>query len=85
MENGVDGFDVDSWIGLLAPAATPNTIIDQLQKEVAEILTEPTTRERLADLGVKPVGNTSNEFRDQIRADLSRWERVTKQANIKME
>jgi tripartite-type tricarboxylate transporter receptor subunit TctC len=85
VENGVDGFVVDSWVGILAPAATPNAIVDQLQKEIAAILTEPAVRERLANLGIEPVGNTPNEFRDQIRADLSRWERVTKQANIKVE
>jgi tripartite-type tricarboxylate transporter receptor subunit TctC len=85
IENGVDDFVVDSWVGILAPAKTPRPIIDQLQREIAAILGEADVRERFAVLGIEPVGNTPEQFAGQIRTDLARWERVVKQANIRLD
>ena len=85
IEAGLDGFVVDSWVGVLAPAKTPRPAIDKLQRETAAVLAEPEMRERYAVLGIEPVGNTPEEFAAQIRADLARWEKVVKQANIRQE
>jgi tripartite-type tricarboxylate transporter receptor subunit TctC len=85
VEAGLDGFVVDSWVGVLAPAKTPRPTIERLQRDTAAVLAEPEVRERYAVLGIEPVGNTPAEFAAQIRADLARWENVVKQANIKQE
>ena len=85
IENGLDGFVVDSWVGIFAPAKTPRAIVDRLQRELAVILAQPDVRERYAVLGIEPVGNTSEQFGEQVRADLAKWEKVVKQANIKAE
>jgi len=85
IEAGLDGFVVDSWVGVLAPAKTPRPAIDKLQRETAAVLAEPEVRERYAVLGIEPAGNTPEEFAAQIRADLARWEKVVKQANIRQE
>jgi len=85
IEAGLDGFVVDSWVGVLAPAKTPRPAIDRLQRETAAVLAEPEVHERYAVLGIEPVGNTPEEFAAQIRADLARWEKVVKQANIRQE
>jgi len=85
IEAGLDGFVVDSWVGVLAPAKTSRPAIDKLQRETAAVLAEPDVRERYAVLGIEPVGNTPAEFAAQIRADLARWEKVVKQANIRQE
>jgi len=85
LEAGLDGFVVDSWVGVLAPAKTPRPIVERLQRETAAALAEPEVRERYAVLGIEPVGNTSAEFAAQIRADLARWEKVVKQANVRQE
>jgi tripartite-type tricarboxylate transporter receptor subunit TctC len=85
IEAGLDGFVVDSWVGVLAPAKAPRPAIDRLQRETAAVLAEPEVRERYAVLGIEPVGNTPEEFAAQIRADLARWEKVVKQANIRQE
>lgn len=85
IEAGLDGFVVDSWVGVFAPAKTPRAIVDKLQRELAVVLALPEVRERYAVLGIDPVGNTSGEFTEQIRADLAKWEKVVKQANIRAE
>ena len=85
IESGLDGFVVDSWVGIFAPAKTPRAIIDRLQRELAAILALPEVRERYAVLGIEPVGNTPEQFGEQVRADLAKWEKVVKQANIKAE
>jgi tripartite-type tricarboxylate transporter receptor subunit TctC len=85
VESGLEGFVVDSWVGILAPVKTPRPIVERLQKDITAVLAEPETRERYAALGIEPVGNTPAQFAEQIRADLARWERVVRQAAIRIE
>jgi tripartite-type tricarboxylate transporter receptor subunit TctC len=59
--------------------------VTRLQKDIAAVLAEPEIRERYATLGIKPVGNLPEEFGGQIRADLARWEKVVRQAGIRIE
>ncbi len=85
IESGLDGFVVDSWVGILAPAKTPRPVLERLHKEIAAVLAEPEIRERYATLGIEPVGNSPEQFTQQIRADLARWEKVVRQAGIRIE
>ena len=85
IESGLPDFVVDSWVGILAPANTPRTIVDRLQAEIAVVLKMPEVRERYSVLGIEPVGNKPDEYAAQIRADLARWGPVVKQANIRIE
>lgn len=85
IEAGVAGFDVTSWYGILAPARTPKPIVDRLQKEIAAVLALPDVRERYLKGGFEPVGNTPAEFALQIKADVARWAKVVKDANIKID
>jgi len=85
IESGLEGFVVDSWTGILAPAKTPREVVQRLQKEIAAVLGEPEIRSRYATLGIEPVGNTPEAFTEQIRADLARWEQVVRQAKIRIE
>lgn len=85
IEAGLEGFVVDSWTGILAPAKTPREIIERLHREIAAVLGEPEVRSRYATLGIEPVGNRPDEFAAQIRADLARWEKVVRQAGIRIE
>ena len=85
VEGGLEGFVVDSWVGILAPAKTPPPAVARLQKEIAAVLGEPETRERYATLGIEPVANAPEQFAEQIRADLARWEKVVRQAGIRIE
>ena len=85
VESGLEGFVVDSWVGILAPAKTPPLVVARLQQEIAAVLAEPETRERYATLGIEPVANAPEQFAEQIRADLARWEKVVRQAGIRIE
>lgn len=85
IEQGVAGFDVSSWVGIMAPAKTPKPVIDKLNATIAAVLKEADVRERFATLGVEPVGNTSEQFGEQIKLDLARWQKVVEAAKIKQD
>ena len=85
VESGLPGFDVSSWTGIFAPAGTPRPVIDKLHRELAAVLRTAFVRERYAVLGIEPIGNSPQEFGDQVRADLARWEKVVKAANVRLE
>ena len=84
-ESGVPGFDVASWYGLLAPAGTPPDIIARLHAETVRILKQPEVQQQFLAMGAAPVGNTSDAFDDEIRADLARWAAVVTAAGIRAE
>ena len=84
-ESGLTGFDVSSWTGIFAPAATPRAVIERLQKELAVVLQSAFVKERYAVLGIEPVGNSPEAFAAQVRDDLARWEKVVKAANVRVE
>ena len=85
IEQGVAGFDVSSWVGIMAPAKTPKAVTDKLNATIAAVLKEADVRERFATLGVEPVGNTSEQFGEQIKVDLARWQKVVEAAKIKQD
>jgi tripartite-type tricarboxylate transporter receptor subunit TctC len=84
-EAGVPGYSALQWYGLLAPAGTPQPIIDKLQLAVAETLRQPEVRERLAQDGAEPVVGTSAEFAALIKTDLEKWSIIARAANIQAE
>ena len=84
-EQGVTGFEAVSWVGILAPAKTPPAIVERLHRDLAIALKEADTRERFSTLGIEPVGNTPEQFAEQIKADLVRWGKVVERAKIRVE
>uniref|UniRef100_UPI00334281B2 Bug family tripartite tricarboxylate transporter substrate binding protein n=1 Tax=Diaphorobacter ruginosibacter TaxID=1715720 RepID=UPI00334281B2 len=84
-ESGVPGFVVNSWIGILAPARTPQAIVDRLQKELNHVVHTPEIKDRLASLGIESSGNTPEEFRAEIASDLKKYADIVKTANIRMD
>lgn len=81
-EEGVPGFELNSWFGILAPAGTPKDIVDQLQRNIKAVVESPEYHDRYVAAGLEPVGNTSEEFGAQIKADLTRWGAIVKKAKI---
>lgn len=84
-ESGYKGFEVDHMQGLLVPAGTPRRIVERLSREVHLAIEDPEVRKRLLFLGFEPVGNKPDEFAQQIRVQLVKWEKLIKQAGIKVE
>ena len=85
IQSGLRGFDVSAWVGVFAPAKTPPAIVDKLRQEIVAVLAEAPVRASYETLGMEPVGNTPDQFAQQIRADLDRWARLVKEAKIKLE
>jgi len=85
IESGVPGFTAESWIALFAPAGTPRPIIDRLQRDVAAVLALPEVRERYSALGLLPGGGSPEQLAAQLKEDYTRWEKVIREAGIKIE
>ncbi|MDM0070707.1 tripartite tricarboxylate transporter substrate binding protein [Variovorax sp. J31P207] len=84
-EAGYPGMTGGSWIGLLAPAKTPNEIVHKLSAELQQVLQLPEIRDKLIDYGIDPVGGTPEQFDAFIRSEATRWAEVVKKADIRLE
>ena len=82
-ESGID-VEADAWMGLIAPARTPDAIIAKIHDEVVEAIKSPQAREKLATQLMEPIGNSPAEFRKAIQGEIGRWGPVIKAANIKI-
>jgi tripartite-type tricarboxylate transporter receptor subunit TctC len=82
-ENGVD-VQADAWSGLIAPAKTPEPIIEKIRAAFTEAVTSPGIREKLAVQLTEPIPTTPAQFRARVEADVARWKPVIAAANIKV-
>jgi tripartite-type tricarboxylate transporter receptor subunit TctC len=82
-EAGIPGFNSISWIGLLAPAGTPDAIVSKIADDVRAILAVPDVRERLTAQGAVPVGSTPAEFTALIATDRARYAKIIAEKGIK--
>ncbi len=79
----VPGFDVRPWHGVLAPAGTPQAIVDKLSSEIQAFLRQSDTEAKLRDAGVVRVGSTPKEFAQAMQDDFELYTKVVKDAGIK--
>ena len=84
-ESELPGFEMVAWQGLLAPKATPPALIQFLYRETAAIVQQPEVRKQLSSQGGEPVGNTPDEFARWVKAEIAKWTRVVREANIRPE
>ncbi len=84
-ESGIQGFEVTSWGGLLAPAGTPATIVRKLYLESIKVIGQHDVRAKFADLGLETTGTSPDEFAALIASEIPRWARVFREAGIKSE
>lgn len=84
-EAGIPGYEMNSWYGVLVPAATPRDIILRLSAEIVRIIKQPETRDRLAHEGQEAAGTTSDGFAAYLRAEVEKWARVVKAARLPVE
>jgi tripartite-type tricarboxylate transporter receptor subunit TctC len=78
-------LEADIVTGLLAPAATPDEVVDLLNRAVADIIAPAEFRERLHALGFDPVASTPGEFADWIKLEIAKWAKVIRDANISVQ
>lgn len=81
-EQGVAGYDVQSWAGLMAPAGTPKLIIDRLNAELQKALVVPAVKTRLEEMGGDVRGSTSDEMRKMVAEQTQKWIQVVNDAKI---
>ncbi len=82
-EAGVPGYEVVGWYGIVGPAGMPKDVVSRLSTEIAQTLKIPDVREKLLKEGAEPIGNSSEEFATFLAAELHKWARVIKAANIR--
>ena len=81
-EQGFNGLEIGSWVGLFAPRGTPSDIVEAVQRHLSAALADPKVHDWLISTGQLPVGNTPGEFAEQFRADVARFAKVIERAHI---
>jgi tripartite-type tricarboxylate transporter receptor subunit TctC len=81
-ESGLPGYQAVGWFGVLAPAATPRTIVAKLSADVNGVLSQADVRARMQALGAEPAGNTPEEFARFIREDQAKWGKLMREVGI---
>ena len=84
-ESGVPGFDYPSWVGILAPSATPRPILEKLSTEFNKAVHSPRAMKSWETQGTLPVGSTPDQFRKMLVAEAARWKKLVADNNIKAE
>jgi len=76
------GFNVQSWVGLMAPLHTPKAVIDTLNRDINRALATPELRARFTAIGAEAAGNRPEEFGTQVATDLARWKQLISKAKL---
>jgi tripartite-type tricarboxylate transporter receptor subunit TctC len=84
-EAGVSGYDASVWLALLAPAGTPKEIVHRVNAEVARLMAAPETKKALLEAGVEPTPSSPEEMAEYLQQELTRWGKVVKDADIRLE
>jgi tripartite-type tricarboxylate transporter receptor subunit TctC len=85
MSEFIPGFEANGWNGIAAPKGTPATIVNKLNSEINAVFAEPAIVAKVDQLGAEVFRKSPAEFAAQVAAEVSRWEKVVKFANIKPE
>jgi len=81
-ESGVPGFEVTNWYGVLAPAGTPEAIVDKFHQEIVRQIGQEDTRQQMLKMGLEPSLSGPAEFDRFIRAEITKWTRVIREMGI---
>jgi tripartite-type tricarboxylate transporter receptor subunit TctC len=85
-EAGLPGFELVAWQGVVAPAGVPRTIIDQLAAQIATLVADPATRDKLRTLALEPLtGSTPDSFAAYVKAEVDRWALIVKNSGAEAE
>ena len=84
-EAGLKGFNIGTWFGVLAPAATPQDIVTRLNAEMVKVIQSPEFRSRMAEIGAEPIGDTSAQMAQQIASETEKFGKLVKDAKVVIE
>lgn len=83
-EAALPGFNVNAWLGLLAPARTPADVIDRLHAATVRTLQRPEVSQRLTAVGEEVVGSTPAQFEAHLKSEIARWAKLAKEVKFEM-
>jgi tripartite-type tricarboxylate transporter receptor subunit TctC len=84
-EAGLKGFNIGTWFGVLAPAATPKDIVARLNAEMVKVIQSPEFRKRMDEIGAEPVGNSADQMAAQIRSETEKFAKLVRDAKVTIE
>jgi tripartite-type tricarboxylate transporter receptor subunit TctC len=76
------GYEVNSWYGVFAPVATPQAVLDRLQRDIATMTRTPAVAARMVALGIEPEGTTRQELAGQMKQEIAKWRKVVEIAGV---
>jgi tripartite-type tricarboxylate transporter receptor subunit TctC len=82
-EAGVKGYETTIWLGIMAPAATPRSVIDRLNAEITKVVSRPEVRKQWSEQGAVPMTMTVAEFENYLNSDIAKWARIVKISGAK--
>jgi tripartite-type tricarboxylate transporter receptor subunit TctC len=84
-ESGIPGFDAASWIGIVAPAGTPQALVDKISADIKAVVLEQDTKQTLIQQGATPMPLTPTAFKARIESDRQRYAKVIKDGNVQVD
>jgi tripartite-type tricarboxylate transporter receptor subunit TctC len=84
-ELGYAGMERGGWFGWLAPAGTPQALVDKVSRDIAAIVNDPAMAKLMRDQGIEPVGSTPSEFAKAIPIEVQQWRKLMTEFNVKGE
>ena len=84
-ESGLQDFEVSVWFGIVAPARTPQSVIDRINGEINRILLLPDVQSAFRLQGVESIGGSPQQFAVHLRNQMAKWSGVVKEAGIRLE
>ncbi|MFT3954058.1 MAG: tripartite tricarboxylate transporter substrate binding protein [Piscinibacter sp.] len=84
-ESGLRGFDIGTWFGVLAPAATPKEVVARLNAEMVKIIQSSEFRKRMEEIGAEPIGDSQAQMAAQVKNETEKFARLVKDAKVVIE
>jgi tripartite-type tricarboxylate transporter receptor subunit TctC len=84
-EAGLKGFDIATWFGVLAPAATPKDVVARLNTEMVKVIRSPEFKKRMDEIGAEPIGSSPDQMALQIKGETEKFARIVKDAKVTIE
>ena len=81
-EAGLKGFDIGTWFGVLAPAATPRDLVIRLNTEIVKVIQSAEFRKRMDEIGAEPVGDSADQMARKIKDETAKFARLVKEAKV---
>jgi len=84
-EQGLTGFSITAWIGVVAPKGTPSAVVQKLNAEIDRALRDPEFAGQISKIGIDPLGDTPEEFAAFLQKEIPRWKQLALDAEVKVE